>query len=77
MDVISKKLLGAGTGFVVRQFLPSRIERDVLAHVFELICGQGHEAGLAQTTDGNAASSHCSEAGEQTFDGVTAGRRAA
>lgn len=39
MEVIVKKIRGAGTGTVVRQFVPTRIERQVLAHVFALVCG--------------------------------------
>lgn len=39
MEVIAKKIRGAVTGTVVRQFVPTRIERQVLAHVFALVCG--------------------------------------
>jgi len=77
MEVVSMKVADAGDGFVVRQFLPSRIERDVLAQVFELICAQGHESGRVPRTNGNAASVHDAEAGEQLAEGLVSRRRAA
>jgi hypothetical protein len=39
MEVVAKKFREAGTGTIVRQFVPTRIERQVLAHVFALVCG--------------------------------------
>ncbi len=40
---------GAGT-VIVRQFAPSRIERQLLAQIFELVCGQT----IALTAPGSA-----------------------
>lgn len=39
MEVVAKKVRDVGARAVVRQFVPTRIERQVLAHVFTLVCG--------------------------------------
>ena len=63
----------AVTATVVRQFTPSRIERQLLAHVFELVCARQcdvEESHLATRT-------HCLRDGEQVMEAHSAGRRAA
>ena len=40
MEVVSKRMTSKMNGVVVRQFVPTRIEREVLAQVFALVCGQ-------------------------------------
>lgn len=40
MEVVSKAMTIRMNGTVVRQFVPTRIEREILAQVFSLVCGQ-------------------------------------
>lgn len=52
MDVVSKRMTISSSGTVVRQFVPTRIEREVLAHVFALVCGQRNQ--IDARCDGDA-----------------------
>ncbi len=47
MEVVSKGMTISSSGIVVRQFVPTRIEREVLAHVFALVCGQRNQKDTA------------------------------
>jgi hypothetical protein len=76
MEVRSGKVTDATSGFVVRQFSPSRIERQVLAQVFELVCGQQREAGVADSRSLGTVPAHGVEAVQLT-EAPVAGRRAA
>ena len=40
MDVVSRQMTSRKSGVVVRQFVPTRIEREILAQIFALVCGQ-------------------------------------
>ena len=43
MEVVSKAMTIRMNGAVVRQFVPTRIEREILAQVFSLVCGQRNQ----------------------------------
>ena len=71
---------GAGkpvTATVVRRFMPSRIERQLLARVFELVCGPGCEVEESAGAGQNAARTHRVGEYRQAIDTHAAGRRAA
>ncbi len=73
-------LKGAGnpvTATVVRRFMPSRIERQLLARVFELVCGPDCEAEGSACAEQNAARTHRVGERRQAIDAHAAGRRAA
>jgi hypothetical protein len=77
MEVVAKKLRDAGTGTVVRQFVPTRIERQVLAHVFGLVYGGSPCQKKVDSHDaGTAPAPHVSN-DEQRLVACDAGRRAA
>ncbi|HEY4261231.1 MAG TPA: hypothetical protein VGM98_13785 [Schlesneria sp.] len=76
MDVIAKKVREAGTGTVVRQFVPTRIERQVLAHVFALVCG-GRSCESAADFPCVGASVRQLPDDEQCAEVIETGRRAA
>lgn len=38
MEVGSKAISPAANAIVIRQFMPTRIEREVLVHVFAMVC---------------------------------------
>ncbi len=44
MEVISKQMTSRMDGVVVRQFVPSRIEREILTQIFALVCGQCNQS---------------------------------
>lgn len=74
MDVLSKRRTDCASGVVVRQFSPSRIEREVLVQVFALIGGHGAEAAETQFATRSAAAPHHAEDDEQRTEACTAGR---
>ena len=55
MDGSSKHAGNAMPATVVRQFTPSRIERQLLAQAFELVCGPRWEAEDSACEDQNTA----------------------
>jgi hypothetical protein len=76
MDVIAKKASGAGAGTIVRQFVPTRIERQVLAHVFTLVCG-GPPCQMEVDSNEVGTSAQQVSDDEQRTEAGDAGRRAA
>ncbi len=62
---------------VVRQFTPSRIEQQLLAQVFELVCGQRSELDESRSAVQNMASTPRVSDDEQAIETQLAGRRAA
>ena len=77
MEVLSKGSTNSVSVIVVRQFSPSRIERQVLTQVFELVCGQRPESGESHSDRSSAVASHRVHESDQATEGVVAGRRAA
>ncbi|MDB5346527.1 MAG: hypothetical protein JWP89_4904 [Schlesneria sp.] len=77
MEVVAKKVRDAGAGTVVRQFVPTRIERQVLAHVFALVYGGSPcQTKVDSNEVGTAPAQHVSD-DEQRTEACDAGRRAA
>ena len=77
MDGSFKHAGNAVTAMVVRQFTPSRIERQLLAQVFELVCARRcavEESGLATQA---ATGTQRFGDGEHVVESHNAGRRAA
>jgi hypothetical protein len=78
MEVLSRKSVHSPGVLVVRQFLPSRIEQQVLAQVFELVCGpQTVVGGRTSSLRGDAVAAHGVIASAQRSENLDAGRRAA
>ena len=77
MDGPSSKAGNALTAVVIRQFTPSRIERQLLAQAFELVCGQRCEAEASHAAALSIALTHGVSTGEQSMEALSAGRRAA
>ena len=77
MDGSRKDAGSAVTATVVRQFVPSRIERQVLAQAFELVCGQRCKLERSACAGRNAMQTD--RVGERglAIDTHAAGRRAA
>jgi hypothetical protein len=67
----------AMTALVVRQFTPSRIERRLLAQVFDLVCDQRCDVGQSRSIGRSAAQPHRVGDGGQGIATHVAGRRAA
>jgi len=67
----------AMTATVVRQFLPSRLERQLLARVFELVCDRQRVTETSPSTIGTAAGTQSRGDDNQSFEADHAGRRAA
>ena len=77
MDGSSSKAVNALTAVVVRQFTPSRIERQLLVQVFELVCGQRCEVEASHSAALSTVLSHGAGTGEQSMEAPSAGRYAA
>ena len=76
MDGLCNSASKKATARVVRQFSPSRIECQLLAQVFELVCGQPSAA--VQPHGSGPSAAHIHLAGDsQAIDRQLAGRRAA
>ena len=75
MDVVSKVTANGLNATVVRQFVPTRIEREVLAHVFAIVYGGAREEWGA-TRQAEASKCLCEDEDHPTEAHVT-GRRAA
>jgi hypothetical protein len=73
MEVVSKRMASKMNGVVVRQFVPTRIEREVLAHVFALVCGQRNKIGIC--CEGDASEFSNGEIDQRT-ESFAGGRRA-
>jgi hypothetical protein len=78
MDGLPINASNAMTGSVVRQFAPSRIERQLLAQVFELVCGQPSD-GDASRLEGQMGGARTYARGNRgpVIEGQIAGRRVA
>lgn len=77
MDGSSIRAGNEMTAAVVRQFTPSRIERQLLAQVFELVCGQRSEVEESRSAGQSAAHTHRVDAGGQAIEAHVVGRRVA
>jgi hypothetical protein len=77
MDVSLNSAGNAMAALVVRQFAPSRIERQLLAQVFDLVCDQRCDVGQSRSIGRSAAPTHRVGDGRQGFVAHVAGRRAA
>ena len=77
MEVVAKKVKGAGRGTVVRQFVPTRIERQVLAHVFALVYGGSPSQMKVDSNAVRTASAQLVSDDGQCTEACDAGRRAA
>jgi hypothetical protein len=77
MDGSSKHGGKAMTAMVVRQFTPSRIERQLLAQVFELVCGPRWKAEGSACGSQNPAGTNRFRDAAHGIDTLQAGRRAA
>ena len=58
----------AATATVVRQFAPSRIERQLLAQVFQLVCGEAGDDGTSRPDPECSPSRHVSRGQVQAID---------
>ena len=65
------------TAVVIRQFTPSRIERQLLAQVFELVCGPRCETEASHLAALRTSPTHGVSTGEQPTKRLSAGRHAA
>jgi hypothetical protein len=77
MDGRSNRAARGTMAVVVRQFAPSRIERQLLAQAFELLCGRQSEAVGSHGRDWGAATAACQSTDEQAAASPNAGRAAA
>jgi len=77
MDGPSSEAGDALTAVVIRQFTPSRIERQLLAQVFELVCGPQCEAEASHATALSRSPTHGVRTGERAIEAPSAGRHAA
>jgi hypothetical protein len=77
MDVALNDAGNAVAALVVRQFTPCRIEHQLLAQVFDLVCGQHGAVDESRSTGRNAAATHGVGDGEQAIAANVVGRRAA
>lgn len=65
------------TAMVVRQFRSSRIERQLLAQAFELVCGPRCEREESRLAEQYASQSHGVSEGGGALESHVAGRRVA
>lgn len=77
MDDCFNRAGSAVTAAVVRQFTPSRIERELLAQVFELVCGQRSEADESHWSGQHTVETHRMRAAQRATETAAAGRRVA
>ena len=74
MEVGSKVISHAANAIVVRQFTPTRIEREVLAHVFATVCdGLREERTASKSNFRDSADADLTQRSEAS----ASGRRAA
>ena len=73
MEVGSQQTTSRISGVVVRQFVPTRIEREILTQIFALVCGQCNQVGNAREGDVSELSLRENDQQTQAF----AGRRRA
>jgi hypothetical protein len=73
MEVVSKGMTSKMNGVVVRQFVPTRIEREVLAQIFALVCGQRNKIGIC--CEGDVSEVSIGEIDQRT-EPFAGGRRA-
>jgi hypothetical protein len=77
MDVPMNGAGNAVAAHVVRQFAPSRVEKQLLAQVFDLVCGQQCAVNASRSTGRGATPTHCVGDGGQAIVANLVGRRAA
>ena len=77
MDGSLNRAGNAMAALVVRQFTPSRIERQLLAQVFDLVCGQQCAMNESRSTGRSAAPTHRVGDGGPGFVAPGAGRHTA
>lgn len=77
MDGVLNHASKGMTASVVRQFAPSRIERQLLAQVFELVCGQRSEGKDSRSGGRRSAPIPAEGNGVPTAQGHVAGRHVA
>lgn len=77
MDGPSSKAGNAPTAVVIRQFTPSRIERQLLAQVFELVCGSQCELESSHSAALSTSPTSGVSAGEQAIESPNRGGHAA
>lgn len=77
MDGISRRASNQATALLVRQFAPSRLERQLLAQAYERVCGFQGAAQRWSAETRREAGSQCSDASEGAAAALNAGRRAA
>ena len=75
MDVSLNGAGNAMAALVVRQFTPSRIEHQLLAQVFDLVCGQQYAVAELRSTGPSTAPTHRLGDGGQAIVAHVAGRR--
>ena len=73
MEVVSEQLTRKMNGVVVRQFVPTRIEHEILARIFALVCGQCNQ--IDTSIEGDVSEVSIREIDQQTEP--FAGRRRA
>lgn len=67
----------ATTAMVVRQFVSSRIEHELLAQVFELVCGKRKASEGAHSIDSGVEQTQRTDADQELSEAHIAGRRVA
>ena len=77
MEVSLSNASNGMTATVVREFTPSRIERQLLAQVFELVCGRRGESEEIPVRGPMSLQPNRVGHVEQTIETHVAGRRAA
>ena len=77
MDGSFNRAGNAMAALVVRQFTPSRIERQLLAQVFDLVCDQRCDLGQSRSIERSAAPTHRVGDGGPGFVAPAAGRHTA
>lgn len=77
MDVALNDAGNAVAALVVRQFTPCRIEQQLLAQVFDLVCGQHGAVDESRWAARSATATHCVGDGGPTIAANLVGRRAA
>lgn len=74
----SSNVAGNGvTAMVVRQFTSCRIERQLLAQVFELVCSERRDAESSHSATQSWASTECWDHGDQSTETLRGRRHAA
>lgn len=77
MDGRSNEPDAAFSATLVRQYSPSRIERDLLSQVFELLCGRDGHSNDGASPERVASQAERVVAQERDFGAPVAARRAA